>query len=559
MNVTAVLHYSRFYRSHKGRLALGMTLSLLQSFLLLPVPILVGVAIDQSIPDGSTRSLVLLGTVIVLLTALSALVSVWASAVTSGVSTDAVAGLRSSSIERLMGMSRKAYSTSNPGSVHDQVVHESERVQDMASAVLDQFLPGTVLIIGLAAVLASLNLQIMFVTFAFAPVIYLASRLLGKWVMRRIDRYHGAFETFSRGVLGVLRSMDLIRIQGAEEIEVAEKQAIIEELSAASKSRDVSVTVYFVTQQALVAIVGSAVLIFGGVSVIRGNMTLGDLISFYAAFAMLRGPLSTLAQEAPTVIEGLQSLDRIYRLVETEERPYTGRRRIDLHGGVAMQNVSFGYADEYVVRDINLVLEPGTVVGIIGPNGAGKSTLVNLVLGFYRPDVGTVVADGEPYDNLDMSHLRHSMGVVPQQPLLRPGSVRSNIEYGGPPLQDEEINAALVVAGAQTFVADLADGIDTPVGEDGTFLSGGQRQRLAIARAIVHRPPLLVLDEPTNHLDRDSVGVVVKAIRNAVPEAAILLVSHRDEILRDVDMLLELKDGLIVSTTTADSAVPLER
>lgn len=549
MNVPAVRYYLRFYQADKGRLGAGIGLSLLQSFLLLPVPILVGIAIDQAIPDASTSRLVILGVVIVLMTVLSALVSIWASAVTAAVSADAVAGLRTSAVERLMKMSRKSYSTSNPGSVHDQVVHESERVEEMAGAALSQFLPGIVLIVGLAAVLASLNLKITFVTFGFAPVIYIASRVLGKWVMGRIDRYHGAFEEFSKGVLGVLRSMDLIRIQGAERVEMDEKQAVIQELSAASKSQNVGVTVYFVTQQALVAMVGSAVLIFGGVSVIQGNMTLGDLISFYAAFAMLRGPLSTLAQEAPTVIEGLQSLDKIHRLVEAEERPYRGTSQTDLQGRIELRGVSFGYGDEYVVQDIDLVLEPGKVLGIVGPNGAGKSTLVNLVLGFYRPDEGQVVADGKPYDELDMSHLRRSMGVVPQQPLLRPGSVRANIEYGAEPLGDDQIDAALSVSGAHTFVADLAHGIDTAVGEDGTFLSGGQRQRLAIARAVVNRPPLLVLDEPTNHLDRDSVSVVVKGIRQAAPDAAILLVSHRDEVLHDVDLLLELRDGRIVGST----------
>jgi ABC-type multidrug transport system fused ATPase/permease subunit len=547
VNTAAVRYYSGFYRTNRARLVLGIVLSLLQSFLLLPVPILVGVAIDQSIPEGSIPELVLFGVVIVLLTALSAGVSIWASAVTAAVSTDAVAGLRSSAIERLMKMSRKSYSTSNPGSVHDQVVHESQRVEYMASAVLDQFLPGTVLILGLAAVLAALNLRITFVTFAFAPVIYLSSRFIGKWVMRRIDTYHGAFEEFSKGILGILRSMDLIRIQGAESAEMTEQRQVVDRLSGASRAQNVGVTVYFVTQQALVATVGSAVLIFGGVSVIRGSMTLGDLISFYAAFAMLRGPLSSLAQEAPTVIEGLQSLDKLYGLMGSEERPYRGTGKIDPTGRIELRGVSFGYSDEPVVHDIDLVLEPGKVVGIVGPNGAGKSTIVNLVLGFYRPDEGRVLADRMPYDDLDMSHLRRHMGVVPQQPLLKPGSVRANIEYGGGRLSDEEIDTALATAGADTFVRDLAEGIDSPVGEDGTFLSGGQRQRLAIARAIVHRPPILVLDEPTNHLDRDSVGSVVAGIRRAVPGAAILLVSHRDEVLDGVDLLLELREGRIVA------------
>jgi len=460
-----------------------------------------------------------------------------------------LARLRRESVDRLMTMSRRTYSSTNPGTLHDQVVHESERIEDMAAALLGEFVPGGVLIVGLAILLASLDLGITLVTFAFAPVIYLTSRLLGRWVMGRIEVYHGKFERFSQGILSLLRAMDLIRIQSAEEIETEVQDHGIEELRVASARRTVGVTIYFVTQQGLVAMVGAAVLIFGGVSVIHGSMSLGDLISFYAAFAMLRGPLSTLALRAPEVIEGLQSLEHLHELLAVgDQRPYVGTRKIDFVGAVRLEDVSFGYDERTVLHGISLALEPGKMLGLIGPNGSGKSTIVNLILGFYRPDEGAVSADGLAYDTLEIPVLRRFMGVVPQQPLLRSASVLENVLYGHGDASPDAIRQALEVTGADRFIADLADGIDTQIGEDGVFLSGGQRQRLAIARALVHHPRLLILDEPTNHLDRDSVSQIVANLQLVLPDASILVVSHRDEVLRGVDQLIELNEGRIIGS-----------
>jgi ABC-type bacteriocin/lantibiotic exporter with double-glycine peptidase domain len=279
-------------------------------------------------------------------------------------------------------------------------------------------------------------------------------------------------------------------------------------------------------------------------------MTLGDLIAFYAAFALLRGPLSVLADRTPFVIEGVQSLDRLHRLIhDVEERPYTGTEPVALTGNITLSGVWFGYDRKRVLEDVTLELAPGRVIGLIGPNGSGKSTIVNLIVGFYRPDEGSVLAEGRPYDGLDLPVLRRQMGIVPQQPLLRSGSILDNIRYGRGDISREDVDAALDLAEARSFIDELPDGLDTAIGDDGIFLSGGQRQRVAIARAVVHRPPLLILDEPTNHLDRWTVSAVVANVRQMEHRPAVLLVSHRTEVLAEVDAVVELKEGRIVSVT----------
>ncbi len=547
MTRKALRFYAGFYQGSQARLALGAGLSFLRALALLPIPLLVAVAIDDAIANSKTSELVLIGAIILGLTVLSAVIGIASRRVLARVTMKAQAGLREAAVAALLRMSRRSYSKADDGELHDHVLQETKRVEQGTSAIFDDFLPGTVLIIGVSFVLVRMNLILTAVTLLFVPIIFLASRWLGRHVDARIDRDNRSFERFSHSIISMLRSMDLIRIQAAEQVEVERQERAIDRLRHTSINRSVGITMWVTIQQSLVAIAGSAVLIVGGVITIQGSMTLGDLIAFYAAFALLRGPLSVLADRTPFVIEGIQSLDRLYVLLQSvDERPYVGTEPVSLTGSIALSGVSFAYDRNPVLENVSLELAPGTVVGLVGPNGSGKSTIVNLIVGFYRPDEGALSAEGIPYDDLDLTALRRQMGIVPQQPLLRSGSILENILYGRDGISRAQVDEALRLAEAAAFIEDLPDGVDTAIGEDGIFLSGGQRQRVAIARALVHRPPLLILDEPTNHLDRWTVSAVVDNIRSMDHNPAVLLVSHRTEVLAEADVTIDIKDGKVV-------------
>jgi ATP-binding cassette subfamily B protein len=547
MNRAALRYYLSFYRESRSTLVFGTLLSLLRAILLLPLPILVGLAIDRAIPEDDIATLVGFGAMILALTAASAGVSIAARTVTVSATKQALAGFRVALVEKLLRMSRKDYSKVDIGTLHDHVVHETERVENATGALFEEFLPGAVLIVGITLVLARLNLALTIVTMAFAPIIYFTSKSLGRSVMGRIERHNRSYERFSQGIFGMLRSMDLIRIQGAEQTERTRQAKVIDDLRGDGKTRAVGVTTYFTVQQTLVAMSGAVVLIVGGLQVIRGSMSLGGLIAFYAAFALLRGPLSELALRTPDLIEGVQSLGNVYTLLdETDERPYRGTRQVDFTGRLEATGITFAYDDRPVLEDVSLAIEPGEVVGLVGPNGSGKSTLANLMLGFYRPENGGVAAERVSFDELDITALRRNIGVVPQQPLLRSGTIRENIVYGRDDIDDGAVREAVRLAEAKGFISELPEGLDTAIGEEGLFLSGGQRQRVAIARALVHMPPLLILDEPTNHLDRNTIRLVIANIRSIEPQPAVLLISHRTEVLEGVDVVVELEDGRVV-------------
>ncbi|MDF1594861.1 MAG: ABC transporter ATP-binding protein [Acidimicrobiia bacterium] len=540
--------YIGLYRSSRGRLLGGVLLSILNALTLIPIPILVRIAIDEAIPARDIDRLLTIGAMILGLTLLGAALSLGGGYVTASVVRDAIKRLRQDAVEKLFLVSRRFVTSQEPSVLHDQIVQESERIDRGTKAVFDTYLPGFVIVVGIGAVLIEMNPVLAAITLGFGPAIMLTGRLLGRILRQRVRHQHRMFEHFSREVLRILRTMDLIRTHGAEEMEMDRIALRAGELEEAGVQQSLWNKAYSLSQTTLLALAGASVLIVGGIFVAQGSLTLGDLISFYAGFALMRGPLGGIALRVPAVIEGLTSLSHLDALLtEGDARPYQGSTEIQFAGHLRVVDVTFGYGEEPVLEGVSLELQPGSVIAITGPNGSGKSTLVSLILGFYRPDRGQLLADSIPYPDLDMISLRRRMGVVPQQTVLLHGSVVDNITYGRIGLNRDDIDRALKVADA-SFVESLPDGLDTDIGDEGVFLSGGQRQRLAIARAVIHRPSILILDEPTNHLDRDALHAVISNIATLQPRPAVLLITHDPAVLGGVDEVIELKGGRIVSS-----------
>jgi ABC-type bacteriocin/lantibiotic exporter with double-glycine peptidase domain len=248
-------------------------------------------------------------------------------------------------------------------------------------------------------------------------------------------------------------------------------------------------------------------------------------------------------------MSGSEYMARLDRILETAERePYRGTRPISLQGALELDGVSFGYGDKPLLRDVSLRIERGRRVALFGPNGAGKSTLVSLLLGLYRPQRGTLRADGIPYDELDMPILRRGIGVILQDPIIFPGTIAENIAYGRPDATREDVVRAARSSTASSFIESLSDGYDARVGDEGGLMSGGQRQRIAIARALVTRPSVLILDEPTTHLDDSSISQLMANLEALPGAPAVLTISHDSEVARHADAVYHLRDGRIVST-----------
>jgi ATP-binding cassette, subfamily B, bacterial MsbA len=294
---------------------------------------------------------------------------------------------------------------------------------------------------------------------------------------------------------------------------------------------------------------------YGGFSVIGGSRTQGQFMAFLTAMFMMYQPFKKLASTNSLVQQGIAAAERVFEIFDTpsdvEEKP-EARTAAKFSESIEFQNVSFGYRDTPVLKNINLKIASGEMVALVGVSGVGKSTLADLVPRFYDATAGNVKLDGVNIRDLKLQSLRSQIGIVTQQTFLFNDTVRNNIAYGDRSKGMDEIVAAAKAAHAHDFVTAMPQGYDTVVGELGAKLSGGERQRLSIARALLKDPPILILDEATSSLDSESERLVQEALERLMVGRTTLVIAHRLSTIRKADRIVVLVKGRIVEQGTHD-------
>ncbi|HSA55611.1 MAG TPA: ABC transporter ATP-binding protein [Gemmatimonadaceae bacterium] len=546
-----------YYRGRIPRLVLFTAGSLLQSLLVLPVLALVRYAFDTVIPAGDVPALVRVGLAIVGIRTLGSAISLVLRSHILHTVKGAVTEVRRDLVSRVYQLSRLTLVRADLSVVHTQILQDSERVDHFANVLFSVVIPAAAASMVLLGVLVMLDPALVVVASVVLPMLWLAGRASGWLVRRHVFTFQRAWERFSKGLHFVVRQLDLTRVKAYEAEELERQQRHIAELYASGHRMAMSYAVHGQVQRTLTGIGGILILVIGGAAVARGTMTLGEFLTFYLAAGMLYGHLDTVTGSVPELLAGGQSLATLHRfMTDGEPEPYRGTRVIPFSGSVEVRGVSFTYGDEPLLRQVDLVMPAGTHVAIAGANGAGKSTLVHLILGFYRPHGGMLLADGVPYDEIDIRSLRRSIGVVSQRPEFFAGTVRENIVYGSPGATQEEIERAARLALADEVIATLPRGYDTELGEQGVMLSGGEGQRIAIARALLGRPRFLILDEPTNHLDAGAVARLMRGIARQADRPTVLVISHDTAVLDSADSVYRMHDGTLTleSRATADAA-----
>lgn len=309
--------------------------------------------------------------------------------------------------------------------------------------------------------------------------------------------------------------------------------------------------------EALIPIASAGLLFYGGWRVLEGHMTVGDLMMFLVYLVMLLEPLATLAQSATQFQNSLSGLDRILDLLESPREMQSSPSSIKVDrrvvsGNIAFENVTFTYPGTEVpaLRDVNLSIAGGQIVALVGPSGAGKTTLSNLVARFYDPTSGCVRLDGRDLRDYDVESFRSLLGVVEQDVFLFDGTVGQNIAYARREATPAEVRAAAEAANATEFIDRLPDGMQTIIGERGVRLSGGQRQRLAIARALLADPKLLILDEATSNLDTDSERLIQQSLSRLMRGRTSFVIAHRLSTIAEADVIVVIENGRISQTGT---------
>lgn len=314
----------------------------------------------------------------------------------------------------------------------------------------------------------------------------------------------------------------------------------------------------------LIATAMATVLWLGAQKVIAKELSPGDFLGYLAVLGQLFDPMKRLVDVFNNVRLSLAAFERIFEFIDEplkiEDKPDAVLLN-NCEGFVEFSDVSFSYEgneDKKVLSNINLSIEPGKIIALVGPSGGGKSTMVNLIPRFYDISAGKILVDGHDIRDIKLKSLRSFMGIVPQETILFSGTIKTNISLGSPNATDEEIEQAAKDANAMEFIKDLPDGLNTQIGERGVNLSGGQRQRLAIARALLKDPKILILDEATSSLDTDSEKLVQQALDRLMENRTTFVIAHRLSTISGADMIVALENGKIIETGTHDELIQKE-
>jgi ABC-type multidrug transport system fused ATPase/permease subunit len=384
-------------------------------------------------------------------------------------------------------------------------------------------------------------------TIVSAGVMHWVGNRLGR-ISKEIQRKDSAMFCF---VEEMFSNVELVKSKSSEERSAGEFRRILDQFIMLSlRMHRLTLLSRPVLQLLKFSSLG-AVLFSGSWMVADGHISLGTLTMFLGTSLLFFSILTGIANTYGRLRENLARLEAVYELLDTVPEPISSFRSTPSAvpiQSIEYRNVEFHYPDSPpVLKGVSLRIEPGALVGIVGQSGSGKSTLIRLLLRFYEPEAGTVLVNGQSIDRIDPASLRVSIGVVLQENLMLNDTVRNNITFGFPSVAERQFLDAAVLSGVHDLIRNLSDGYDTEVGEQGRRLSGGQRQRLAIARAILTMPPVLVLDEATSYLEMDQEAEILRRIKEKRKDRITILITHRPSAVRFADRVVMLDNGRLVS------------
>lgn len=540
-------------RPHRAALLLLMALTLAESLAFLALPWLGGRFAGAILGEGDAALGPLAGLLLLALAlaaALRALVGVISGRTTARL----LAALRRQVHGHLQALPLSFHQGHTQGNLLALSTHEIARLGDFLSQTLVS-LPSHLLTAGGAAVLmAGIDPTLALVVPTLVPVYYLVLRVLG----RRLRRLGHAFQEAEAAVVAVAgEDLAMLPATKAFTREEAAARRFAERTEAASAIAIRSTDIYAVLGPALNLVAGTAavaLLVLLGQGLREGEMTPAEMVSFLLYAAVLTQPVARLAQVYGRIQSARGTLARLSAVLDAppepgrDAPPRPGRAR----GEIAFEDVHFAYEGrEPALRGVSLTLRPGETVALTGPNGAGKSTLAALLLRFVDPVRGSVRLDGTDLREMALGDLRRQIGFVPQRPLLFDGTIGENIGFGREGATQGEIEAAARLAQAHDFIRHLPEGYATRVGENGVRLSGGQGQRIALARALLKDPPVLILDEATSMYDLDAEGAFVASVARGLSDRTVILITHRPATLALARRVVTLESGRVAAVRDA--------
>ncbi len=563
-------------REHRTDLITAHIVAILAAVASVPIPLLMPLLVDEVLlhqpgrlvawldslfPTAWQGPVLYIGAVLALTLALrltALILGVWQGRSFTLIAKDVVFRMREQMLLRLSRIAMSEYETLGSGAVASHFVKDLDAMDTFIGASVSRFLVALLSIIGTAIVLLWMHWQLALFILLLNPAVIYFTTVLGKRVKDLKKRENSAFELFQQALTETLDAIQQIRASNRERHYIARvidrARGIRSDAAAFSWQSDAAGRLSFV-----VFLFGFDV--FRAISmlmVVYSSLSIGQMMAVFGYLWFMMGPVQEILGIQYAFYAAKAALGRINRLLELKDEPHYPQREDPFAGkhtvGVEVDDIRFSYGDTPVLNGVSLRIRPGEKVALVGASGGGKSTLVQVLLGLYPPDSGTVRFAGVPMTEIGMEVVRSHVATVLQHPALFNDTVRMNLTLGRE-LGDQQLWQALDVAQLADTVRELPNGLDTIVGRQGVRLSGGQRQRLAIARMVLSNPSIVILDEATSALDAETEARLHAALRGFLQNRTTLIVAHRLSAVKQADRAYVFDGGQIIEEGRHDELI----
>jgi subfamily B ATP-binding cassette protein MsbA len=540
----------------------GLILIIIRSLSGFVLPLQSKVLLDEVVPNKDFNQLQVLILIVIGAILVQAITSFLLTKVLSIQAQYLISELRAQVQKKVLSLPISFFDNTKSGALVSRIMSDVEGVRNLIGTGLVQLIGGSFTAIVTLVILIKMNVWMTLFTFLPLSIFGFIALKSFKYI-RPIFRARGKINAEVKGRLTeTLGGIRVIKAFNAEEQESRIFEKGVENIFQNVKKSMTATAIMTSSSTFLIGLATTGVMGIGGYYMIQGTMTFGDLFKFTTLLAFMVAPIVQMSNIGSQLTEALAGLDRTEELMNMPAEEDDEERTIildDIAGEIIFDDVSFAYEEgKEVINNINFKVPSGSVTALVGSSGSGKSTIAGLSATFLNPKSGTITIDNQDMSKVKLSSYRKHLGVVLQDEFLFEGTIKENILFPRPNATEVELQNAVKAAYVNEFTDRFDDGLDTLIGERGVKLSGGQRQRLAIARAILADPKIIILDEATSSLDTESESLIQKSLSELVKDRTTIVIAHRLSTIKQANQILVIEAGSIAERGTHDELIDLK-